>query len=348
MKKRNILFTTALLVACLAMLLGCHSKSADLHIYTWADYIKPELMQQFEQENKCKIIIDTFDSNEGMYAKLKAGATGYDLITPSSYMAKIMNDQGMLLPLDHAKLPNLLHIDSEYLQIAIDPEMKYSVPYMVSYTGFGYLQDAVTDVTPSWKMLERPELKGRMTMLNDMRETIGAALKSLGYSLNTVNDDELLAAKAVVIGWKKNLAKFENEQYKTGLASGEFQLVHGYSGDILKVQEDNEQVAFLIPEEGFSLACDDLVIPKAAGQVDLALKFINFIHTPAVAAANTEYITYLCPNRASYDLLSEEIKANPGIFPDAATRSKGEVIQDLGESNSKYTKIWDEIKAAGD
>jgi spermidine/putrescine transport system substrate-binding protein len=330
----------------LTFLVSCKSKIPNLHLYTWADYIKPELVQQFEQDNNCKIIIDTFDSNESMYAKLKAGATGYDIIVPSSYMAKIMNDQGMLATLDKSKLPNLANIDQQYIKIAIDPQMSYSVPYMLTYTGIGYLMDKVTNVQPTWKMLDRQDLKGRMTMLNDKRETIGAALKSLGYSLNSVNDEELAAAKNVVIGWKKNLAKFENEQYKMGLASGEFMLVHGYSGDILKVKEENEQVGFLIPEEGFSLACDDLVIPKTAKQVDLAHKFINFLHTPEVAAENTEFITYLCPNSASYPLLNDEIRDDPGIFPSQEILSKGEVIQDLGEDNQKYTKIWDEIKAA--
>jgi spermidine/putrescine transport system substrate-binding protein len=329
----------------LALLAGCNSKKADLHLYTWADYIKPELVQQFEQENKCKVIIDTFDSNEAMYAKLKAGATGYDVIVPSSYMAKMMFSQGMLLQLDKSRLSNLANIDPEYLSVAIDQQMNYSVPYMITYTGIGYLRGLVRDVKPTWKMLDRQDLQGRMTMLNDMRETIGAALKSLGYSLNTVNDAELAAAKKVVVGWKKNLAKFENEQYKIGLASSEFLLVHGYSGDILKVKEENDQVEFLIPEEGFSLSCDDLVIPKSAEHVDLALKFINFLHTPEMAAANTEFITYLCPNTASYPLLSDVIRNNPGIFPGQSILKKGEVIQDLGENNQKYIKIWDEIKA---
>jgi spermidine/putrescine transport system substrate-binding protein len=337
---------TLLVMAALVVITGCKSPTANLHVYTWADYIKPELVQQFEQENNCKIVIDTFDSNEAMYAKIKAGATGYDIIVPSSYMAKIMYDQDMLLPLDQSKLPNLANIDPEYLKIAIDPQMHHSAPYMLTYTGIGYLKDKVANVKPTWKMLERQDLKGRMTMLNDMRETIGAALKSLGYKLNSVDDDELAAAKNVVIGWKKNLAKFENEQYKIGLASGEFFLVHGYSGDILKVKEENEQVEFILPEEGYSLSCDDLVIPKTAKQVDLGHKFINFLHTPAVAAANTEYITYLCPNITSYALLSDEIKNDPGIFPSESVRMKGEVIQDLGENNQKYTKIWDEIKAA--
>jgi spermidine/putrescine transport system substrate-binding protein len=185
-----------------------------------------------------------------------------------------------------------------------------------------------------------------MTMLNDMRETLGAALKSLGFSLNTKSDRELAAARDVVIRWKKNLAKFENEQYKTGLASGEFLLVHGYSGDILQVQEENEDIVFAVPKEGTSISCDDLVVPKGAKSVELAHRFINFLHDPNVAAENTEFIAYLCPNRPSYQFLGDDIMKNPAIFLDPEIRAKSEIIDDLGEDNVKYTRVWDEIKAA--
>ena len=344
MTKRIGSLVAGLLAALCTMGLG--KDQPTLHIYTWADYIKPELVQRFEKEQKCKVVIDTFDSNEAMYAKLKAGAKGYDIITPSSYMVKIMFDQGMVQKLNKALLPNLSHVDGDYLKIAIDPQMEHSVPYMITYTGVGYLKSRVPNFQPSWSMFDDASLKGRVTMLNDMRETIGAALKFLGFSINTTNEKELEQARDVVLRWKKNLAKFENEQYKTGLASGEFIMTHGYSGDILKVAEENEDIAFAIPREGFSIACDDLVVPSSAKNVDLAHKFINFLHDPKVAAENTEFITYLCPNKDSYPLLSEEIRGNGGIFPAAEIRAKGEVIKDLGAENAKYVKIWDQIKAA--
>lgn len=333
-----------LCAALIFILAGCESSPPVLHIYTWADYIKPELLTQFEQEQKCKVQIDTFDSNEAMYAKLKAGATGYDLITPSSYMVKVMFDQGMLTSLDKKLLPNIANVDPNFLKLAIDSEMDHSVPYMITYTGIGYLKDRINNVKASWASLGRPEVKGRLTMLNDMRETIGAALKFLGYSLNTTSDKELSQAKDVLLLWKQQLTKLESEQYKTGLASAEFFMVHGYSGDILQAQAENDQVEFMIPEEGYSLACDDLVIPKGAKNIELAHRFINFLHQPEVAAANTEFISYLCPNQKSYELLSEETKGNAGIFPAPEILAKGEIIRDLGEDNKKYTKIWDEIK----
>ncbi|MFH0880930.1 MAG: spermidine/putrescine ABC transporter substrate-binding protein [Lentisphaerota bacterium] len=324
---------------------GCSKSKPVLHIYTWADYIKPDLIPRFEKENNCRVMIDTFDSNEAMYAKLKAGASGYDLITPSSYMVTIMQKQGMLQPIRHELIPNLVHVDPEYLRIAMDADMQYSVPYMETITGLAYLKSKVSGFQPSWSQFDRADLAGRMTMLNDMRETIGGALKFLGFSLNTTDERELNAARDVVIGWKKNLAKFENEQYKTGLASAEFLLVHGYSGDILQVQAENDDIEFAIPVEGTSVACDDLVIPKDATQVELAHKFIHFLHEPTVAAENTEFITYLCPNKDSYPLLSDELRRSPAMFPPEEVKAKCEVIKDLGDENIKYTRVWDQIKA---
>lgn len=339
-------FLLVLLFLLVGLLGGCQKAQPTLHIYTWADYISPDLLKRFETEMNCKIVVDTFDSNEAMYAKLKAGATGYDLITPSSYMVSVMLKEGLLQTIDHRLIPNLANVDPEYLEIAIDKTMDHSVPYMLTNSGIAYLKSKVQDIPHSWGVFERADYKGRMTMLNDMRETIGAALKFLGYSLNTRDEKELDAARDLVIRWKKNLAKFENEQYKTGLASGEFQIVHGYSGDILQVMAESEDIAFFVPEEGTSMACDDFVIPKTARETDLAHAFINFIHEPKVAAENTHFVRYLCPNAAAYPLLDQSIRDNPAIFMDPALRNRSEVINDLGEDNQKYTRIWDQIKAA--
>ena len=318
----------------------------ELHLYTWADYVKPELVQRFEKEQGCRVVIDTFDSNESMYAKLKAGATGYDVITPSSYMARLMLKQGMLRDLDKALLPNIKNVDPDYLRIAVDREMRYSVPYMLTTTGIGYLKGKVKNFQPSWAVFDRADLKGRMTMLNDMRETIGAALKFLGYSINTRSEAELAKARDVVIRWKRNLAKFENEQYKPGLGSGEFSVVHGYSGDIFQVQAENADIEFVVPKEGTSLSSDDLVVPKDAKQAALAHAFINFLHDPKVAAENSNFISYLCPNKPSYTFLDKELRENPAVFLPADLKAKCEVIEDLEGDNAKYTKVWDEIKAA--
>lgn len=345
MTKKNTWMIGCLAAALAAFLCACGSKKPELHIYTWSDYMKPELVKAFEKAHNCKVTIDTFDSNEAMYAKLRAGASGYDLLFPSSYMVKLLFDLDMLLPLDHAKIPNLGNIDPRYLSLAFDKEMHHSVPYTLTITSIGYLGSRVEDFKPSWTMFDRADLKGRMTLLNDVRETIGAALKSLGYSANSTDDAQLEEAKNVVLRWKKNIAKFENEQYKNGLASGEFLLTHGYSGDLMLVQEENDDIQIAIPEEGSLLSFDDMCILKTAPNPDLAHEFINFVLEPQNAADLTEFIWYLCPNAPSYELLSEEVRNDPILFPPEEVVSKLEMIQDLGEDIAKYTKVWDAIKA---
>ncbi|OGD18784.1 MAG: hypothetical protein A2W03_14900 [Candidatus Aminicenantes bacterium RBG_16_63_16] len=329
-----------------AFLASCGGTRPVLHVYAWADYFKPELVARFEREERCRVVIDTFDANEAMYAKLKAGAAGYDLLTPTSYMVSLMNSQGMIRRLDRGRLPNLVHVDPEYLKLAVDPTMDHSVPYMIVNTVIAYLRSKVQDFQPSWSMFDRRDLKGRMTMLNDMRETIGAGLKFLGYSINSTDAGELARAKEVIVRWKKNIAKFENEQYKTGVASGEFLVVQGYSGDILQVQLENPDVAFAVPREGTVISVDDLVIPQAAPQPGLAHAFINFLHDPGVAAENTTFLKYLCPNKDSYPLLAEALRKNPGVFLDPELRARSEIIADLGQANALYTRIWDEIKSS--
>lgn len=342
---RPVLTSLAAAILLAALAAGCGPRQPVLHIYTWSDYIKPDLVRRFQQENNCRVVIDTYDSNEAMYAKLKAGATGYDVLFPSSYMVKIMKSQGMIQNLNHEWLPNLRHLDPDYLEMAVDKHLEHSVPYTATITCLGYLGSRVENVEPSWNMLNREDLKGRMTMLDDYRETIGAALKFLGYSLNTLDDAELAEAKEVLLGWKRNLAKFENEQYKTGLASGEFLFVHGYSGDLMQVQEENDDIEIVVPREGSALSFDDMVIPSSAREVELAHRFINFILEPEVAAELTEFIYYLCPNRPSYELLPVEIREDPILFPPPDVVEKLEMIDDLGEGNEKYTRLWDEIKA---
>lgn len=341
----RFLFLTLALLSSL-FLLGCGKKQQTLHLYNWADYMDPELVAAFEEQFDCRVILDTFDSNESMLAKLEAGASGYDIAFPTAYMVEIMQAKGMLLPIDHAQIPNLKNIDADYLKNnALDKQMAYSVPYMIGSTGIAYRTDRVSDFTPSWAMFDRPDLKGRTTLLNDIRETLGSALLYLGYSANSTNPAELAEAAAIVKRWKTNIAKFDAEAYKPGIASGEFVLVHGYSGDILQVIEEQENVAWAYPKEGFLIGCDNFVILKDAPNPSLAHAFINFLHEAANAAKNTEFVYYLCPNSASYPLVSEDVRANEAVFIPKDAMAKAQIIKDLGPATELWEKTWDEIKS---
>jgi spermidine/putrescine transport system substrate-binding protein len=291
--------------------------------------------------------MDFFDSNEAMYAKLKAGATGYDIIFPTAYMVQIMLHDKMIQEIDHSKISNITNIDEKYLPFTLDPEMLYSVPYMVSNSGIGYLENMVDEsFEPSWNVFANPKYAGRMTMLNDMRETIGAALKHLGYSMNSTKITELEEAGDLLIKWKKNLAKFEADQYKNGLVSGEFIVSHGYSGDIFQVMEENENIKYVIPEEGTTISCDSMVLLKDSKNTELAYKFINYLLEPKVAAENIEYIYFIAPNKKAYALLSEDILNEPAVFLTDEMLMKSEVLLDLGNNNALYSNIWDKVKAA--
>ena len=331
-----------------AALTGCGPKKPTLHLYTWSDYIDPELVTAFEQANNCRVKIDTFDSNETMYAKVQAGSGGYDIIFPSSHQISLLAQNGMLQPLDKSKLPNVTaNFAESYKSVILNPEMTYNVPYAVTFTGIAYRKDKIGD-TPidSWTCLDSPAFKGRISLLNDFRETIGAALKSLGYSLNSTDPEELKKACDVVLRWKKNIAKFDNEQYKTGIASGEFVLGHGYNGDIAQVMlDDPENIGFAFPKEGFTAACDEMVLPKTAKEVALAHTFINFLYDPDNACKNIQYICALMPNTQAIAKLPQAYRNNPAILPPPEVLSKAEVLKDLGKANALYSKIWDTIKA---
>ncbi len=343
---KNIFYRFLLLSAAI-LFTACGSSKPVLYIYNWSDYIKEELVKNFEEENNCKVVMDFFDSNESMYAKLKAGASGYDIVFPTAYMVQIMSRDGMISEIDHSKIANLANIDEKYLPFTLDPEMKYSVPYMISNSGIGYLTDKTGDsFVPSWGVFGDEKYAGRMTMLNDMRESIGAALKYLGYSMNSTDPAELEKAGDLLISWKRNLAKFEADQYKNGLVSGEFIVAHGYSGDIFQVMEENSSIAYSIPQEGTTISCDSMVILKDSKNTDLAYAFINYMLKPEVAAENIEYVYYIAPNKPAYELLSEETRNEPAVFLSDEMLARSEVLLDLGENNILYSNIWDKVKAA--
>ncbi len=317
-----------------------------VHVYTWSDYFDSEVLRDFEMQAKCRLEVDYFDSNESMYANLKAGGGGYDIITPSSYMLAIMRRQDMLLPLDHAKLPNLSHIDGAATRFTEDPEMEYGVPYTRTVTGVGYNVRRVDEKDlGSWDIFSNAAYAKRMTMLNDMRESIGAALKFLGYSLNTTNERELAEAGEVLLEWKANLARFDVDEARNGLADGAFLVIQGYNGDVALIMDEAPDIAFFIPKEGSSLASDDFVIAKDSPSAELAHAFINYMLQPEVARKNMESIRYYMPNPEALKLLNPALLECPAFAVSDEIMAKCEVVRDLGPDNTKYLAVWERVKA---
>lgn len=337
------LINALIVLLCLS---SCGTSQPSLHLFCWAEYFKPSLIEAFERQYGCKVIIDTFDSNESMYAKLKAGSGGYDIVIPSHYYVALMEQQQLLQPLDLNKLPNLTHLDRHHPVLASQQALNISVPYTINYTGIGFHTSKFAIQESSWILFGDDKYPRRLTMLNDPREVLGAALKYLGYSVNTIAASEIQEATNLVLAWRNNLAKFDSEQYKNGIGSGEYLLVQGFCGDIIQVARDNPEIAFQIPAEGTMIACDHFVILKGSQQADLAHSFINYLYDPHVAAENMEHTCYLCPNSTAYPLLSSGLRNHPGLFPSQELLARSESLIDLGENNHLYNTAWDQIKSS--
>ena len=324
--KKTLFLAGMVLAALLAV--SCGKPKQVLHIYNWGDYISNDVVKKFEKEFNCKVKVDVFDSNEAMYAKLKAGAGGYDIIVPSSYMAELMQRQGMLLALDHSKLPNVdKYIDQSYIKYSLDKKLEYTVPYFASFTGIGYNKDKIKDFEPTWRMFERPDLKNRTSLLNDLREVLGVALRTLGFDVNSTNQEEIDKAVELVQVWKKQIAKFEVDDAKRALASGEFNMIQTYSGDMLQVSTENPSIVFVIPKEGSTFTFDNFAILKNSPNPDLAHKFINFIYRPEISAENMDEIMYITPNTEGMKLVSETLRKNPAFMLPESVRATCTALQ---------------------
>lgn len=331
------------LVFALLLMASCTSSNRQtLYIFAWSDLIKPELITEFEQAFNCHVVIDTYDSNESMYAKLKLSSVHYDIIFPSNYYVDILQSQSMIQPIDRSQVPNINNFDPNYFKDHADLS---ALPFIVSFSGIAYRQDKLQLDHPSWDVFSRTDLKGRMTMLNDGRETIGAALKYLGFSINSRSADEITQATDILISWKKNLAKFESEQYKNGLASGEFLVAQGYSIDIMQVITENPEVAFAYPIEGAILSIDCIAIPTGATETTLAHAFINFMLDTPNAAENVMFTKSLMPLLPVYDLLDTSMRQDPILFPPPEDLKKMELIQDLQGDIQLYYKAWNRVKS---
>ena len=337
---------------------GCKVPAGgELHVYTWSDYIAPEVIEGFEKGLGVKVVVDTFDSNEAMYAKLKAGGTGYDIMMPSSYQIGQMAKDGMIDRIDHAKCPNVRrNFDVSYSSQVVDPTFAYSVPYSVTYTGFMYLKDKIPQgVDPaSWSVLGTAALKGRVTLLDDIREVIGAGLMSLGYSVNSTSPKEIDEAVAQVLKWRGNIRKFDAESYKTEVPGGATWLGQGYSTDATQVIVGDEEadapprgdIGFALPKEGFTIAFDEMVVAKDAKRKDLAYAFMNYIYDGDVAKVNMEYICGPNPVKPGIDALDPEYRSL--IIIDGNTLAHGQVLRGFDDQPAVmelYNKAWDRIKA---
>lgn len=323
-----------------------YSGDNTISIYNWGDYIDPDLIDKFEKETGYKVIYQTFDSNEGMIAKLDQGGTAFDITVPSEYAIEKMKEEDLLVALDHSKIPNLKHVDDRFLNLPFDPDNKYSIPYFWGTVGIVYNSEMLNGKKiTGWNDLWDSDLKNEILLVDGAREVIGMGLNSMGNSLNSRDKGELIAAKEKLDKMIPNVKAIVGDEIKMLMANEEGSVGLVWSGDAAEIMSENENLDYVVPKEGSNLWFDNMVIPKSAKNLEGAYAFINFMLEPENAAINAEYVGYSTPNKGALAYLPEEIKGDKRFYPDPELTEKLEVNENLGKKmQAYYSELFLEFK----
>lgn len=358
----KVMAVSALAVLSVSLLGGCRKYSptktdaGEVYVYNWGEYIDESVIQEFQEETGIKVIYDLFETNEEMYPVIEAGGVKYDAVCPSDYMIQKMAENNLLAEINYDNVPNIKEIDPKYMEMSksFDPDNKYSVPYCWGTVGILYNTSMVApeDVPTKWSDLWDEKFKDNILMQDSVRDAFMVALKSLGYSMNTTNENEINEAKELLIRQKPLVQAYVIDQVRDKMIGGEAAVGVIFSGEMLYIQNQVKELGldysleYVIPEEGTNLWLDSWVIPANAPNKENAEKWINFLCRPDIARKNFEYITYPTPNKGAYDLLDDEFKNNKAVFPDADVLKNSEVYKYLGdEVDSLYNEAWKEVKS---
>jgi spermidine/putrescine transport system substrate-binding protein len=343
MKKSLFVLITLLLI-----LSGCAPKSIskDLSVFNWQDYIPESVLTDFQAQTGIKVVYDTYGSNEDMYAKLLGGAN-YDVVFPSTDFVPRMIQKDMLLKLDTTKIPELANLEPSLAsKNTWDPKDDFSIPYNIGSSAIVYWKDKVTvdEASSSWSILDNTAYANRIMLMDDPREILGAGLKFNGFSANSTSADEIAKAKTTVIGWKKNIVKFDNDLIKSAFAKKEIWVALNYpENQFAELEEaDKANVGILFPKEGGVMFLDVMAVLKSAKNVDNAYTFINFILKPENLAKIYDEYGY---SGGLYPKTMSLRKAAPR-YDVASLSKKSEVRGDVGENLKLYDAAYDEIKVS--
>lgn len=325
-----------------------------INVYNWGEYISNgtngslDVNEEFTRRTGIKVNYTTFDSNESMYSKLAGGGANYDIIIPSDYMVSKMINEGMLEELDFSNIPNFQYVDEQFRDSDYDPGSKYSVPYTWGTVGLFYNTDYVTEEVTSWSALWDEQYNGKILMFDNPRDAFAIAQMRLGFSLNTTDSDKWNEAAMLLKEQKPLVQAYVMDQIFDKMESGEAWLAPYYSGDAGVLVENNDNIKFIIPEEGTNYFVDAICIPKGSEHKTEAEMYINFLCSPEISGANMDYVGYATPISAAKEYLSEEAVNNPIYYPDSETLERTEVFVNLpSEISSQVDMLWAEVKMGG-
>jgi spermidine/putrescine transport system substrate-binding protein len=326
---------------------GGGPEEKELNLYNWADYVAKTTIPGFEKQTGIQVTQDYFSSNEELLAKLRAGGTGYDVIVPSDYMVAVMIKSDVLQPLDKSKIPNFKNIGEDFSGLPYDQDNEYSVPYQWGTTGILYNKKEIGQLEDNWEPMWSTEFSGEIGMLNDERETPGAALYKLGYSVNATEDEQLAEAEAQLKKQKPLLrGYFDSTQNRPLVLNGDLLLGHVFSGDAFLALSQDDDLDYIIPKPAATRWTDNMAIPAGAEHPDNAHKFINYILDAKVGAALSNYTYFNTPNEAALPMIDEALKKLPGYQLGPEVFDRLQVIEDVGEATRKYSRLFTEVKSS--
>ena len=320
-----------------------------VNLYNYDTYIGETTLDDFGAATGIESKMDLFADMDELFAKLKAGNPGYDAVVVANDYLERMVKAGMMMPLDHAKIPNMANIDPAFLNPSFDPGRKHSIPYMWGTIGIGYRKSAIEGgVIDSWKPLfDSDQYASKISLLGDAQNVLGCALKYLGYSFNSVDPAELQKAQDLLIAQKKYVKVFADDNGQDLLASGEVVACQEWNGDIAQVMVEDEDLTYAVPKEGTNIWEDTWAIPMGAPHPDNAHAFVNFILEAESGQKIATAIQYATPNAAAKKLMPESYPSSPAIYPPAEVLAKCESTVYLGEEAAKVRdEIWTRVQAA--
>ena len=338
--KRAIL---AILVA-IGFFVAIPASAEELNLFAWSEYVPQAVIDGFTDETGVAVNYEAYASNEEMLAKLVSGAQAYDLIQPSEYTIEALIREKMLLPLDHAKIPNRKNLAPEFVEGPHDPGGKYSVPWMAGTVGIVVNTATVKEPIRGYADVFQERHRRRIVVVDDPREMVAWALASIGRGPNDVNAESLAAVKPVLQKWLPLVKVFDSDSPKTALLNGDVDLGVVWSGEAAILLREDAKFRYVLPAEGAHRFLDSLAIPKGAKNVGAAHRFLDYVLRPEVSRRISAEFPYTNPNAAARKLLTAEELANPASYPPGNPKLEG--VRDVGEAAVPIDKLVTDLKAA--
>ena len=329
-------------------------RGVTINVYNWGEYIANgtddslDVNAEFTRRTGIQVNYTTFDSNEALYSKLAGGGADYDVIIPSDYMVSRLIDENMLAELDFSNIPNFQYIDERFRDPDYDPGSRYSVPYTWGVVGLFYNTDYIEEEITSWTALWDDRYAGKILMFDNPRDSFAIAQFLLGQPLNTTDEAHWTEAAALLKQQKPLVQAYVMDRIFDKMESSEAWIAPYYSGDAAILVENNDNIRFVVPEEGTNYFVDAMCIPVTSSHKAEAEEYINFLCDPEIAGANMNYVGYSTPESAAKAYMDEEMAESPLYYPGDETLARTQVFINLPEDTSRLVdRLWAEAKMGG-